>query len=214
MTATLPAGSAQEPVPSSYLRPPRAGFGQRIALFGGSFNPPHDGHRAVADAALHRLGVDKVWWMVTPGNPLKSPKELLPLAERLRLTERLADHPRMTVTAFEAGAGIRYSADAIAYLQRRFPSVRFVWLIGADNLATLHRWQGWRRIMRSVPVAVVDRPGASLAAISSPAARAFASARRPENQAGALARQTPPAWVFLHAPLNPASSTALRAQRR
>ncbi|RAI00770.1 nicotinic acid mononucleotide adenylyltransferase [Acuticoccus sediminis] len=197
-----------------YLRPPRVGFAQRIALFGGSFNPPHGGHRAVADAALRRLGVDRVWWMVTPGNPLKSTKELLPLAERIRLTEAIADHPRMTVTAFEAAAGIRYSADAILYLKRRFPAVRFIWLMGADNLATLHRWQEWKLIMRSVPVAVVDRPGASLAAISSTAARAFASARRPESQAGALARATPPAWVFLHAPLNSASSTALRALGR
>ncbi|WP_371747309.1 nicotinate-nucleotide adenylyltransferase [Acuticoccus sp. I52.16.1] len=208
----MPTGYAD--VPRSYLKPPGAGFGQRIALFGGSFNPPHPGHRAVADTALRRLGVDRVWWMVTPGNPLKSNKELLPLLERIRLTERLADHPRMIVTAFEAAAGVRYSADAIGYLTRRYPAVRFVWLMGADNLATLHRWQGWRRIVRTVPVAVVDRPGASLPAISSTAARAFAAARRPESQAGALAWATPPAWVFLHAPLNPNSSTALRELRR
>ena len=117
----------------------------------------------------------------------------------------------MIVTAFEAAAGTRYSADAIAFLQRRLPHVRFVWLLGADNLATLHRWQEWRLIMRRMPVAVVNRPGASMAALSSPAARAFQSARLPESAARRLASAEPPAWVFLHGPLNSASSTALRA---
>jgi len=210
---THPVSRAGPSVPAPYLRPPRAGFGQSIALFGGSFNPPHDGHRAVAETALHRLGVDRVWWLVTPGNPLKASNELMPLGERLRLTEAVADHPRMVVTAFEAAAGIRYSADAILFMKRRYPTVRFVLLMGADNLASLHRWQEWRRIMRTVPVAVVDRPGATLSAISAPAARAFASARRPEREARALARMAPPAWMFLHARLNPISSTALRASR-
>lgn len=210
---TAPSAGQNLAVAAHYLRPPRAGFGQPIALFGGSFNPPHEGHRAVAEAALHRLGVDRVWWLVTPGNPLKSTGDLLPLAERIRLTEAIADHPKMVVTAFEAAAGLRYSADVILYLKRRYPTVRFVWLMGADNLATLHRWQEWRRIMRSVPVAVVDRPGATLSAVSAPAARAFAAARRPEIRAAALAGAPPPAWVFLHGRLNPISSTALRASR-
>ena len=194
-----------------YLRLPRAGLGQRIALFGGSFNPPHRGHRHVAMAALSRLGVDAVWWIVTPGNPLKDGNELAPLERRLDLAERLADHPRMAVTAFEAAAGIRYSADAVRYVKRRYPAVRFVWLMGADNLASFHRWQQWRDIMRQVPVAVVDRPGASRKAIASPAARAFAFARVREAEAGALADMAPPAWVFLHAPLDPTSSTVLRS---
>lgn len=194
-----------------YLRLPRAGLGQRIALFGGSFNPPHRGHRHVALSALTRLEVDAVWWIVTPGNPLKSGSELAPLARRIALCEALADHPRMVVTAFEAGTGIRYSADAVRYVRRRYPTVRFVWLMGADNLATFHRWQQWRDILRQVPVAVVDRPGASRRAIASPAARAFARVRIREAQAGALADMQPPAWVFLHAPLDPTSSTYLRS---
>lgn len=200
-------------VAARYLRPPPAGRGQRIGLFGGSFNPPHAGHLAVAAVALRRLALDRVWWMVTPGNPLKSTRELAPLAQRLAAVERFADHPRMIVTAFEAAAGIRYSADAIRYVRARYPAVRFVWLMGADNLATLHRWQEWRTIMRAMPVAVVNRPGASMAALSSPAARAFWSVRLPEAEAAALPGATPPAWTFLHARLNPLSSTALRASR-
>lgn len=213
MTA-CPGAVAARALEAHDLRPPRAGFGQRIALFGGSFNPPHAGHRAVAEAALHRLAVDRVWWLVTPGNPLKSSDDLAPLERRFSLVKSYADHPRMVVTAFEAAAGIRYSADAVVFLQRRYPAVRFVWLMGADNLATLHRWQKWREIMRRVPVAVVNRPGASMAAMSSPAARAFAAARRPEEQAGAIADAQAPAWVFLHAPLNPLSSTQLRTASR
>ncbi|XWN34359.1 MAG: nicotinate-nucleotide adenylyltransferase [Devosia sp.] len=194
------------------MRLPRASLGQRIALFGGSFNPPHKGHRHVALTGLNRLGVSQVWWMVTPGNPLKSSDDLPPLQHRIAQTETFADHPRMLVTAFEASLGTRYTADAVTILKRRFPYVKFVWLMGADNLATLHRWQKWRDIMRQVPVAVVDRPGASMSVMSSPAARAFASARRPEEQAGALADAAAPAWVFLHVPLDPTSSTLLRSK--
>ena len=196
------------------LKMPTATVGQRVGLFGGSFNPPHKGHRHVALTALSRLSLDRVWWMVTPGNPLKSSDDLAPLAGRVAETEALAHHPRMVVTAFEASIGTRFSADAIAHAQRRFPAVRFVWLMGADNLATLHRWQKWQDIMRRVPVAVINRPGASMAALSSPAARAFARARRPEADAGALADMVAPAWVFLHGPLEPLSSTVLRSQRR
>jgi nicotinate-nucleotide adenylyltransferase len=205
---------SQNAVESRYLRVPRAGLGQKIALFGGSFNPPHKGHRHVALTGLNRLGVAEVWWMVTPGNPLKSSDDLAPLARRIAETERYADHPRMVVTAFEAAIGTRYTADAIIFLKRRYPTVKFVWLMGADNLGTLHRWQKWRDIMRTVPVAVVDRPGASMSVMSSPAARAFALWRRPEEQAGAIADAAPPAWVFLHVPLDPTSSTLLRRRAR
>jgi nicotinate-nucleotide adenylyltransferase len=195
----------------SHLRLPPAGAGQRIALFGGSFNPPHRGHRHVALTGLVRLALDAVWWMVTPGNPLKSGDGLAPLQRRIAAAEAFADHPRMRVTAFEAAIGTRYTAEAILYARRRHPSVRFVWLMGADNLATLHRWQRWRDIVRQVPVAVVDRPGASYGVLGAPAARAFAAARIPEWQAPRLALMSPPAWVFLHAPRDPTSSTGLRA---
>ena len=196
-----------------YLRVPRAGLGQRVALFGGSFNPPHKGHRHVALTGLSRLGVDQVWWMVTPGNPLKSSEDQPPLAERVSATQDYADHPRMVVTGFEAVIGTRYTADSILFLKRRYPTVKFVWLMGADNLGSLHKWQKWRDILRLVPVAVVDRPGASMSVMSSPAARSFANARRPESQAAALANANPPAWVFLHVPLDPSSSTVLRRMR-
>ncbi|MEM8665469.1 MAG: nicotinate-nucleotide adenylyltransferase [Pseudomonadota bacterium] len=198
----------------SALKLPAASAGQRIGLLGGSFNPPHKGHRHVALTALSRLGLDRVWWLVTPGNPLKALDDLTPLQHRIAETKTLAHHPRMDVTAFEAAIGTRYSADAIRYAKRRLPAVRFVWVMGADNLAGLHRWQKWRDIMGLVPVAVIDRPGASMAALNSVAARTFAAARRPEAQARAIADATPPAWVFLHVPLEPVSSTALRSQRR
>ena len=208
------AGGAEcdPPADAAALRVPPAGAGQRIGLFGGSFNPPHKGHRHVALTALQRLSLDAVWWLVTPGNPLKSGNGLAPLSRRIEMARRCARHPRMRVSAFEAAIGTRYSADTIRYVESRYPAVRFVWLMGADNLADFHRWQEWREIMNRVPVAVVDRPGASRAAMSSPAARAFASARLPERDAAALPRCAPPAWVFLHGPLEPLSSTVLRAQ--
>ena len=195
----------------THLRIPQAGAGQVVGLFGGSFNPPHDGHRLVADIALRRLGLDWIWWMVTPGNPLKSRRELRSLDERVALVSAIARHPRMVVTAFEAAAGTRYSADTIDYLQHRRPHLRFVWLMGADNLATLHHWQEWRTIMNRLPVGVVDRPGASLSAVSSPAARTYRAARLPEHDARRLGHMSAPAWCLLHGPLNPQSSTALRA---
>lgn len=195
---------------ADHLKVPQAGFNRRIALFGGSFNPPHRGHRHVALTGLARLGVDEVWWLVTPGNPLKSMDDLAPLETRVEATRVFADHPKMVVTAFEAAIGTRYSADTVRFLKRRHPAARFVWLMGADNLANLHRWQKWHDIMRLVPVAVVDRPGASMSVLSSPAARTYADVRVPEAQSRALPTMTPPAWTFLHVPLDASSSTALR----
>ena len=193
------------------LRLPQASAGQRIGLFGGTFNPPHRGHRHVAVAALKRLGLDEVWWMVTPGNPLKSGADLPPLQRRVALTERFAQHPRMRVTAFESAIGTPFSAEAIRHARARRPGVKFVWVMGADNLASLHRWQNWRTILRLMPVAVVGRPGAAMAPLSAPASRAFSRYRLPEVMATGLADQKPPAWVFLHVPLDPLSSTALRS---
>ncbi|MEM9224051.1 MAG: nicotinate-nucleotide adenylyltransferase [Pseudomonadota bacterium] len=213
MTATPhPGAFSRQSAQFNALKLPVATAGQRIGLFGGSFNPPHRGHRHVALSALSRLGLDQVWWMVTPGNPLKSSEDLPSLQRRVRFTQTIADHPRMVVTAFEAAIGTSFSADAISYAKRRLPAAKLVWLMGADNLASLHRWQKWRNIMNLLPVAVIDRPGASMAALNSVAARAFAAARRPEEQARSIADATPPAWVFLHVPLEPVSSTALRTQ--
>ncbi|WP_299809670.1 nicotinate-nucleotide adenylyltransferase [uncultured Roseibium sp.] len=196
-----------------WLKLPHAETGNRIGIFGGSFNPPHSGHRLVASTVLKRLGLDQIWWFVTPGNPLKSHSELAPLETRLRLTSELADHPRMKVTAYEAVLGTTYTARTIMALRARRPGVRFVWAMGADNLAGFHHWRDWRAIVGSVPVAIVDRPGASLSVLSSPMAKAYEKHRLPEEDAALLADMEAPVWTFLHTPLDPASSTKLRQSR-
>lgn len=190
---------------------PPHGPGLKIGLLGGSFNPPHEAHRAISQLALRRLGLDRVWWLVTPGNPLKDARILPPLAERLADARRVAAHPRIDVTDLEAGIGTRFTADTIAWLKRRFPAVRFVWIMGADNLAQFDRWQNWRAIAEAVPIAVVDRFGASYAATASPAAQALAAARIRERDARSLADRKPPAWVYLHGLKSPLSSTSIRA---
>ncbi len=184
--------------------------GLKIGLLGGSFNPPHLGHLHVARTALERLDLDRLWVLVTPGNPLKSTGDLASLGRRLAATRRLLDHPRIVVTALEASFGSPYTWRTVERLARTAPSVRFVWVMGADNLAGFHRWQHWRRIAKTVPIAVVDRPEASLAALHAPAAQAFADFRLAEIDAPSLAGRRPPAWVFLHGPRVALSSTELR----
>lgn len=184
--------------------------GLRIGLYGGSFNPPHAGHRHASLLALRRLRLDRLWWIVTPGNPLKETSGLLPLPERMRLARGVAAHPRIAVTGFEAEIGARYTLDTLAFLRRRCPGVRFVWVMGADNLRDFHLWRGWRTIAHLMPIAVVDRPGATLQALASPAAMAFAGGRVEEEQAARLALTPPPAWVFVHGPRSFLSSTAIR----
>ena len=186
----------------------------KIGLFGGTFDPPHAAHRAACLIAMHRLALDRVWWMVTPGNPLKDNRNLAPLAERTHAARALAHHPRIDVTAFEAELGTGYTYKTIAYLRRHCPGVRFVWIMGADNLRSFHRWQKWRDIAGMIPIAVVDRLGPSLYAAASTAAIALARFRIPERDATSLARCRPPAWVYLHGLKSPLSSTALRAARR
>lgn len=200
-----------EEVPARYLRMPRAEKGMAVGLFGGSFNPPHRGHTLVAETALRRLKLDQLWWIVTPGNPLKDTSELAPLSERLTLSEACVTDPRIKVTAFEAGYRIRYTADTIALVRRKNHNVHFVWVMGADSLRTFHRWERWREIARNVPIAVVDRPGSTLSFLSSTMAKAFARARVDEADAPLLARMTPPAWTFIHGPRSSLSSTALRS---
>jgi nicotinate-nucleotide adenylyltransferase len=189
--------------------------GQRIGLLGGSFNPAHGGHLTVSNAALTRLRLDAVWWLVSPQNPLKPKTGMAPLAERLASARTLIDgRPRVRATAIEAELGTLYTLDTLRALTRRFPGVRFVWLMGADNLVQIDRWAGWPEIFRSVPVAVFDRPNYSLRASAAKAAQRFRRARLPERDSGQLADQEPPAWVFLHATRDPRSATAIRAQRR
>ena len=188
--------------------------GMTVGLFGGSFNPPHEGHLLVAKLALQRLGLDQLWWLVTPGNPLKSGNGLAPLAERLALSDSMAGDPRIRVTAIEKTLGTAYTARTIRHIIRRNPAVHFVWIMGADNLGDFHRWQEWRRIAGTVPIAVIDRPGATLTYLSSKAARALDKARVPERAARALPRMKPPAWTFIHGPRSAISSTALRQENK
>ncbi|WP_372425761.1 nicotinate-nucleotide adenylyltransferase [Salinarimonas chemoclinalis] len=192
------------------IRLPPAAPGMRIGLFGGSFNPPHAGHLHVGRMAIRRLRLDRLWWLVTPGNPLKERAGLPSLPARMDAARRLARDPRIVVTGFEAELPAPYTIETIRFLQRRLPGVRFVWIMGADGLASFHRWQAWDEIAARVPIAVVDRPGLTLAAPFSPAARVLSHARRPEGEAAALAHAAPPAWTFLHGRRSTLSSTALR----
>ncbi|HVV95225.1 MAG TPA: nicotinate-nucleotide adenylyltransferase [Hyphomicrobiales bacterium] len=189
---------------------PPHGAGQRIGLLGGSFNPPHAGHRHVSLIALDRLRLDAVWWLVTPGNPLKPMAGLPPLDARIAAARKIARHPRIAVTGIEAALGTRYTVDTLAALRRRAPEARFVWLMGADNLAQLDRWRDWPRLARLAPFAVIDRPGATLRATRGRAATALAPWRVAESAAPILADLDPPAWCFLHAPRSDLSSTLLR----
>ena len=193
-----------------WMKLPHAEAGNRIGIFGGSFNPPHSGHRLVAETALKRLRLDQVWWFVTPGNPLKDHGDLAPLQERIEMTEALADHPKMKVTAYEQILGSPFTARTIEMLCRLRPALRFVWVMGADNLAGFHRWQDWRSIVERVPIAVIDRPKSSLEALSSPMAKIYEKQRVDERDATLLADLAPPAWTFLHTPLDATSSTILR----
>ena len=193
---------------------PYAAPGQAIGLLGGSFNPPHAAHRMISETALKRLGLDKVWWIVSPGNPLKRRSEAAPFAERLVLCRAVAKNPHIVVTDFEADLPTPYTASTLAYLKTRTPLVRYVWIMGADNLASFDRWLRWREIFTMVPVVVVDRPGWRMKALASKAARTFAAARVPEADARGLANRPAPAWTFLTGPLSHVSSTALRGKAR
>jgi nicotinate-nucleotide adenylyltransferase len=195
------------PRPRQLRRIEPAYRGMRIGLFGGSFNSAHEGHAHVAETALKRLALDRVWWLVTPQNPLKDTRETAPLAARLANARRFARNPRMVVSDIETRWGVRFSVDLIEELHRRFPGVRFIWVMGSDNLLNFHQWRRWRRVMESMPIAFVARPGALARARLAPAARTYRHALKPPRaRAGARA----PAWSFLDGPLVAASSTMLR----
>jgi nicotinate-nucleotide adenylyltransferase len=205
--------TAAAPRTPDFYRVPPFAPGQRIGLFGGTFDPPHEAHIAACLLAIKRLQLDRVWWLVTPGNPLKDTRDLAPLESRIARARKIARSPRIVVTGLEAGIGVRFTYDTIRYLLARCPGARFVWIMGADNLRSFHRWQNWRDIAALVPIAVVDRLGPSLYAMGSPAAQAIGRYRLPERDAPLLAGRAPPAWVFLHGLKSPLSSTALRAAR-
>ena len=186
----------------------------RVGLFGGSFNPAHEGHAHVAETAVSRLGLDCVIWLVSPQNPLKSAHETASLAERMAGARRMARGPRMIVSDAESRIGARYTLDTLRVLKGRHRAVRFVWVMGADNLASFHSWRGWMQIAAMMPIAVIARPGVLLKSRLAPMAQRFAADRLPSRQGLLLASTTAPAWIYLVAPLNPASSTALRAASR
>jgi nicotinate-nucleotide adenylyltransferase len=181
-----------------------------VGLFGGSFDPAHDGHAHVARTALRRLGLDRVIWLVSPQNPLKPQPSSL--AQRMASARRQARGPSMIVSDLESRVGSAYTIDTLRALKARFPGVRFVWIMGADNLQSLHRWRGWIQILGESPVAVVARPGSAIKSRLAPAAIRFAHRRLHSREAPLLARRAPPAWLYMRAPLNFSSSTAIRAQ--
>ncbi|OZA14181.1 MAG: nicotinic acid mononucleotide adenylyltransferase [Rhodobacterales bacterium 17-64-5] len=189
---------------------PSAYRGMVVGLLGGSFDPAHAGHVQITREALRRIGLDRVWWLVSPGNPLKS-RQPAPMPDRMaRARDMLGDDPRVVVSDLEARLGTRATVDSLRKLQALYPGVRFVWIMGADNLVQFHRWSRWREILDRVPVAVMARPGAGLAARLSVTARAFRGCEvaQPEQ----LLHRGPPVWCFVNMPLNPASSSVIRAR--
>jgi nicotinate-nucleotide adenylyltransferase len=202
-------GNTAAPISIAQAIPPYSA-GMRIGLLGGSFNPPHLAHRAISLFAIKRLKLDRVWWLVTPGNPLKELNALRDLQARMQAAREVAADPRIEVSCLESVIGTRYTVDTINFLRRRASRLRFVWIMGADNLAQFHRWQHWQRIAMQVPMAVIDRPPQSFRALAAPAAQALARYRLPESRAGRLAGQRLPAWVFLTGLKLNLSSTGLR----
>ncbi len=190
---------------------PMADAGQTVGLLGGSFDPAHAGHAHITREALKRFDLDRVWWLVSPGNPLKS-RGPAPLEKRMERARKVMDHPRVEITKIEADLGTRYTAQTIAALIRAYPGVRFVWLMGADNLADFHLWQDWQSIMETLPIGVLARPGDRLSARRSMAAQVYDSARLRGTESQLLARSTAPCWCYINLPLSEASSTAIRAK--
>ncbi len=188
--------------------------GLKIGLFGGSFNPAHEGHRAASLLAMKRLGLDRIWWLVTPGNPLKDVSQLPPMVERIKSAQAIAQHPKIIVTSVEAAIVTRFTYETIAVLKKRCPGVRFIWLMGADNFLNFHQWRHWLGIARLVPMAIVDRPGSTFNSLKGLAAHRLSATRVKEENAKRLAYKKPPAFVFLHGPRSALSSTWLRSHKK
>lgn len=184
----------------------------KVGLLGGSFNPAHDGHRHISLHALRALGLNEIWWLVSPQNPLKPADGMAPQDLRLATAVKTAAHRAIHVTGIEERLGTRYTADTLAALRCRFPARRFIWLMGADNLRQIPRWNHWDRIFRTVPIAIFDRSPYSHNVLAGMAAKRFGRRRKPETQAGLLAAAETPAWIFLHQERHPASATAIRRQ--
>lgn len=186
---------------------------RRIGLLGGSFNPAHEGHRHVSLEALKRLGLDEIWWLVSPQNPLKTDDGMEPLATRVARAQIVGRHPRIRVDAPELVLGTRYTLDTVRALRRAYPRARFVWLTGADILPQFAEWRGWRELFGSIPIAAFARPGWSYPALAAAAPRTFARYRLDASQARMLPSSEPPAWCFIPSRLDSHSATAIRAVR-
>lgn len=190
---------------------PRAGRGQAVGLLGGSFDPAHEGHSHITRQALKRFGLDHVWWLVSPGNPLKV-RGPAALDMRMDQAREVMQHPRVQITDIEAQLGTRYTAETLRKLLPRYRGVRFVWLMGADNLAGFHHWQDWAGIMEMLPVGVIARPGDRISARRSPTAQRYGSARLPGEASQLLSCRAAPSWCYINVPLSDASSTVIRAR--
>ncbi len=188
---------------------PIAQPGMVIGLLGGSFDPAHSGHVHITREALKRMGLDRVWWLVSPANPLKA-RQPAPMRDRLARARKVMQDPRVVVTDLEVLLGTRFTAETIARLQAMYPGVRFVWLMGADNRVQFHKWERWKDILRAVPVGVLARPGSGVAARLSVAARAFRVARVGRGEE--LGTRRAPAWCFVNLPLDETSSSEIRAR--
>lgn len=200
----------QYKISGKYLQLPHSEQGRRIGLFGGSFNPPHNGHLLVSEIAIKRLQLDQIWWIITPGNPLKDTNQLAPLLQRIKWCEDIANHPSIKITAFELAHPTRFTADMLDFIKTRRANVNFVWIMGADNLASFHKWQRWQDIANMMPLAVIDRPGSTLSSRSSMAALALSRFRLDESDAALLPTMPAPAWTFIHGPRSSLSSTKIR----
>lgn len=189
----------------TYLR-----SGMTVGLLGGSFDPPHQGHVHITQEALKRFGLDRVWWLVTPGNPLKKEGPAA-IARRMDAARQIMDHPRVTISDFEARAGTRYTAETVERLTKDYPGVNFVWLMGADNLAQFHKWKDWRKIMDLVPVGVLARPGDRTSARTAKAADVYRFAQIKGKDSRLLGVAQAPAWCFANVPMVNLSSSQIRA---
>jgi nicotinate-nucleotide adenylyltransferase len=186
----------------------------RIGLFGGSFNPPHEGHRLVSRQVMKRIGLHAVWWLVTPGNPLKRNDGLPPVEDRVLAARRLITQPRVFATGYEAAHGFTYTHATLNRLISTLPGRRFVWIMGADSLVNFHHWERWQDIAQLVPIAVYARPGSTSHAAHSVAATVLSDFRLDETNARLLPDCDPPAWVYLRGLMSGLSSTELRATSR
>ncbi len=185
-----------------------------VGLLGGSFNPAHAGHVYISEVALKKMGLDQVWWLVSPQNPLKPTKGMAPLGQRVASAKKVVRNPKIQITTLETKLNTRYTADTLKALQRRYPNIRFVWIMGADNLATFHRWKDWEAIFASCRIVVFHRPTYALNALTSKTAQRFSQHRLPQRQASVLKYKKPPAWVFLPIRGMAISATEIRNQMK